>query len=132
MTTVHDPRLSLATGLASRNADLSSLWLYGSRARGDQGTGSDYDFAVTFAHRAASPLAAVTRLGELRSALAEALDAEVSVVELDRVATPLAASIVSEGRLLLDRAPVETGWLCQRIWSKWDDWCFRRDARPAQ
>lgn len=126
-----DPRLSLAAELVSRNADLSSLWLYGSRARGDHAQTSDYDFAVTFAQWAASPLAAVTRVEALRSALAEALDAEVSVVELDRAPTPLAASIASEGRLLLDRAPVETGWLCQRIWSKWDDWCFHRDLQSA-
>lgn len=126
-----DPRLSLAAELVSRNADIRSLWLYGSRARGEARQDSDYDFAVTFAQWAPSPLAAVTRVEALRSALATALDADVSVVELDRAPVPLAAAIASEGRLLLDRAPVETGWLCQRIWSKWDDWCYHRDVQVA-
>lgn len=126
-----DPQLAKAIALASNWASVSTLWLYGSRARGDHGQASDYDFAVTFEQPAASPMDAVARIEDLRSSLAQTLQAEVSLVDLNRAPTPLAASITGEGRLLLDLAPLQTGWLCQRIWSKWDDWLFHRGARES-
>jgi predicted nucleotidyltransferase len=126
-----DPRITQAVDLACGWDGLASLWLYGSRARGDHREHSDYDLAVSFTDRAALPLEAVSRIVELRSALQQRLQSEVSLVDLDRAPIPLAATIVSEGRLLLDRAPVQTGWACQRIWSKWEDWMFHRKATRA-
>lgn len=114
--------------LASAHADVSALWLYGSRARGDNRADSDYDLAVTFRDHTGSRLAQASRIEALRSSFATVLDAEVSLVDLEVTSTPLAAQITEEGILLLDRTPVETGWLYQKIWSKWDDWQFNRTA----
>ena len=126
-----DASTARAVDLVSRSVEISTLWLYGSRARGDHVPDSDYDLAVTFTQWMPSPIESVTRLEALRSSLQQVIDGEVSLVELDRVPIPLAASIVSEGLLLIDHTPVETGWLCQRIWSKWDDWCFQRRESNA-
>jgi predicted nucleotidyltransferase len=126
-----DAAMTRAIELVSERADVTTLWLYGSRARGEHARSSDYDLAVTFARRMPSPIEAVTRIEALRSSLQQLFKEPVSLVELDRAPTPLAASIAAEGLLLIDRTPVETGWLCQRIWSKWDDWCFRRRAEEA-
>jgi len=124
-----DPRLAEALDLIAGRADVSTLWLYGSRARGDSGPHSDFDLAVTFQQRAVSPIDAVARVEQLRGELQQVMGTETSLVDLDRAPVPLAASITAQGLLLLDRTPLQTGWLCQRIWSRWDDWCFHRSGR---
>ena len=86
--------------------ELTLAYLFGSRARGEAGPLSDYDFAVLLSW---SPDVTMRR-GELRSRLAHqlasALDLPgegVDLVILNRAPIELAYAVVAEGRLVFER-----------------------------
>lgn len=122
--------LSQLKQLAEQNAEVSALWLYGSRARDDHSSDSDYDFAVSFYSRASTPIEAGLRPENLRVTWQEQLDRGIvlSIVDIDRIPTPLAVNVIDDGILLLDKTPKETAWLYQKIWSKWEDWQYLKKA----
>jgi len=112
--------------LAERDPEISGLWLYGSRARGDQHLASDYDLAVSYYTCRVDRLGGRLRPALLAMAWRDVSGGEVSIVDIDNVPPPLAVSIIDEGLLLLDKTPKETAWLYQKIWSKWDDWQYQK------
>jgi len=125
MTGVNDSN-ECFIALAEASPDITGLWLYGSRARGDQHLASDFDLAVSYGSPLAETLNNRLRPELLTLEWRELTGCEVSVVDIDHVPTPLAVSIIDEGVLLLDKTPKETAWLYQKVWSKWDDWQYRR------
>ncbi len=123
-----DPILRRLICLAQESPDISALWLYGSRARGDHRVDSDYDVALSYKMRLADALDNRLRPELLSSKWSHLLGEEISVVDIDLVPVPLAAAIADEGLLLLDKAPKDTAWLYHKIWSKWDEWQYNRSA----
>lgn len=120
--------LSQLKALAAADDTIATLWLYGSRAKGTERPDSDYDLAVKYYDYLADPLKRRLRPELLAMDWSQELMVELSVVDIDLAPPPLAASIVDYAVLLMDKTPMETGWLYQKIWSKWDDWQYHRAA----
>jgi len=80
--------------------NVSFALLFGSAARGDDGTRSDVDLIVQFRD------SSLTRVLELEERLERAIERKVDVVSLEAAErnSGLLASAVGEGRVLVDRA----------------------------
>jgi len=106
-------RLAAGTGV------IEVLWLYGSRARGDEGSTSDYDLAVALS----GPLANEERWQAIEAFEHEAavsLAASVSCVDINRAPVPLAANVIHEGSVLFCRSDLRLRSEEQRVWSLWE------------
>ena len=99
--------------LAAEDTAIDSLWLYGSRARGDHRSDSDYDLAIKYRARIADPVKSRLR-PELQAMDWTVLGGEISVADIEQLAVPLAVNVVNEGQLLLDKAPFETASLYKK------------------
>ena len=82
--------------------DLQAVYLFGSRATGDAGPGSDYDLAVL----PPRPIDSVDRW-VLQERLAEILRTDVDLVDLRAASTVMRASVLRTARTLYDGAPTE-------------------------
>ncbi|WP_231886119.1 type VII toxin-antitoxin system MntA family adenylyltransferase antitoxin [Marinomonas atlantica] len=97
----HDITNKLIT-LASEANNISALWLYGSRAKGNHRPDSDYDLAVLFNDWVEDPLDRRLRPELLAMDWAKALGREeemLSIVDIQNAPIPLAMNIIS-GKLL--------------------------------
>lgn len=97
----HDITNKLIT-LASEANNISALWLYGSRAKGNHRPDSDYDLAVLFNDWVEDPLDRRLRPELLAMDWAKALGREeemLSIVDIQNALIPLAMNIIS-GKLL--------------------------------
>jgi len=112
--------------VAQEQPNITALWLYGSRARGDHNEHSDYDLAVRFATRESDPISAAAKLNDLTLQWRALTNLDLSLVDINNCPTPLAATISEEGQLLVDKLPHLTPWLYQQVWSKWEDWQYIR------
>lgn len=108
---------------AKEQADLAAVWLYGSRARGDNHQFSDYDLAVAYVSWLDDPLERRLR-PELQSQAWQDLlalpEGAVSVVDLAIAPIPLGMSILLEGKLLLDKLADIRMVQESRIMSRWE------------
>lgn len=86
-------------------AEVKLAYLFGSRARGDTGPLSDYDFAVYFG--GLSSVEAFNLKLALLNDLSRTLGTDtIDLVVLDGIDAPeLGYQIVSDGKLLVDREP---------------------------
>jgi uncharacterized protein len=80
--------------------EVEAIYLFGSRARGQESPGSDFDVAVL----AATALAPVFRF-DLQEALASDLHAPVDLVDLRAASTVMRVQVIDGGRLLYERSP---------------------------
>jgi uncharacterized protein len=80
--------------------EVEAIYLFGSRARGQQSKDSDVDIALL----AASPLEPVFRF-DLQESLAAELHVSVALVDLRAASTVLRVQIIDGGRLLYEREP---------------------------
>jgi uncharacterized protein len=80
--------------------EVEAIYLFGSRARGQQSTTSDFDLAVL----APEPLAPVARF-DLQEALASKLHSSVDLVDLRTASTVMRVQVIDGGRLLYERSP---------------------------
>ncbi|KFF49857.1 hypothetical protein GY26_05525 [Gammaproteobacteria bacterium MFB021] len=118
-----DPILGRLVGLARQRNDLAALWLYGSRARESHQAGSDYDLAVVFIDWMEPALDRRLRPELLALDWQDVLglsEAQLSVVDLAIAPIPLAWTVLSEGRLLLDLHPQLRMQQETRIMSRWE------------
>jgi len=117
--------------LAENDPHVVTLWLYGSRARGDHHPQSDYDLAVIFRDWEPNRLERRLRPELLALDWLAALDVPegtLSVVDVAIAPIPLGMSIISEGGLLLDRDPQVRMTHESRIMSRWEiDYCHHRE-----
>lgn len=79
--------------------EVEAIYLFGSRARGQQTPASDFDIAVL----AAEPLPPVARF-DLQEALASKLHISVDLVDLRSASTVMRVQVVDGGRLLYERS----------------------------
>lgn len=82
--------------------EVEAIYLFGSRARGQQSHDSDVDIAVL----AASPLGPVFRF-DLQESLAAEVGTSVDLVDLRAASTVLRVQIIDGGRLLYERDPLQ-------------------------
>ncbi len=122
-TVLTDPTLAKVIQLAEANPEVTTLWLYGSRARGDHHTNSDYDLAVLFRQRITDPLDRRLRPEQLVLEWQTTLklpEGCLSVLDLAIAPIPLGLSVLEEGVLLTDKAPESRIVQESRILSKWE------------
>jgi len=120
---MHDPVLNSLIRLIENEPDVTTLWLYGSRARGDHHSGSDYDLAILFREPVKDPLDRRLRPEEKALEWQSTLNLpedRLSVVDLVIAPVPLGVSILEHGLLLVDKAPEVRIVLESRILSKWE------------
>ncbi|GGX60097.1 type VII toxin-antitoxin system MntA family adenylyltransferase antitoxin [Saccharospirillum salsuginis] len=120
---MHDPVLNSLIRLIEKAPDVTTLWLYGSRARGDHHSGSDYDLAILFREPVKDPLDRRLRPEEKALEWQSTLNLpedRLSVVDLAIAPIPLGVSILEQGLLLVDKAPEVRIVLESRILSKWE------------
>ncbi|NWO11519.1 nucleotidyltransferase domain-containing protein [Chromohalobacter salexigens] len=118
-----DTVLNALRDQAEERADLASLWLYGSRARGAHHAQSDYDIAVAFTDWQHDPLERRLR-PELMALDWQATlglpENALSIVDIAIAPIPLAWTIISDGILLWDRNPSLRMQQESRIMSRWE------------
>lgn len=89
--------------LASQNADIAAIWLYGSRLNGRARQDSDYDLAVAFRDFSLEPMHRYTRPHTLALDWAAALNMPaqlLSVVDINQAPIYLAYQIIDTGQLI--------------------------------
>ena len=109
--------------LANDDDDVAAMWLYGSRARNDHHANSDYDLAVVFFTRESDSLE--RRLKPEIKALEwhQALNVPedtLSIVDLSSCPVTLGWSILSDGKLLVDKSLDARLRAESRIYSIWE------------
>jgi len=80
--------------LARINPDIDILWLYGSRARGNDTPESDYDLAVAFTHYLDNPVDRRLRPELLALAWHKSLQRPLSIIDIEQVPLPLAYTVI--------------------------------------
>lgn len=110
-------------GLAECNPAVEVLWLYGSRAKGTESSGSDFDLAVAFGDMPSERLERRLRPELLAQEWAEALGLsgqQISVADINQVPVPLAYSIVTAGKVLFVRSGLRLAREENRVTSMWE------------
>lgn len=124
------------SALLAAEPDLDAAWLIGSRARGQARPGSDVDVLALFSPPVpAAALAIAARPGRLADELGGALQANVDVVDVERIAPITFAIMMRDARLLLDRDRARRIDVLARQYARWHDmqphYRLRRDAVRA-
>ena len=121
---MHDPNIATITNYLSGMPSIEVAWLYGSRASGKNGPASDYDIAVALTDDTSHRMEVVE---ELRFTLAEHINAEVSVADINRLAAPLAYNVVDKGEVLVCKSDLRLRAEQQRVWSLWELYKFEHE-----
>jgi predicted nucleotidyltransferase len=113
--------------LASSTPAVEVLWLYGSRARGQASSTSDYDLAIAFTQYIDDPVERRLRPEVLALTWAKKLGVELSIIDINQASVPMAYTIVQDNTVIFG----ENNYRCmveeQRIMSKWElDYCYHR------
>jgi predicted nucleotidyltransferase len=113
--------------LASSTLAVEVLWLYGSRARGQASSTSDYDLAIAFTQYIDDPVERRLRPEMLALTWAKELGVELSIIDINQASVPMAYTIVQDNKVIFG----ENNYRCmveeQRIMSKWElDYCYHR------
>ncbi len=109
--------------LAQQDRCITALWLYGSRALGNEHAESDYDLAVLFADWCANALERRLRPEELALEWQQQCglpDDKLSIVDIGSCSIPLAWSVLTQGKLLVDKQPDKRMKAEARIYSMWE------------
>ncbi|NQZ87267.1 MAG: nucleotidyltransferase domain-containing protein [Colwellia sp.] len=88
-------------GLA--NNDIEAIWLYGSRAQGNENPDSDYDLAIAFKNFALTPANILLRTNELALIWAQKLmqaSDKISIVDINQIPVYLAFNVIEYGKII--------------------------------
>ena len=122
-TLVTAEALAAVVALLEGRFPLSALWLFGSQARGEARGDSDVDLAALFSRPVPSEAVLAARLD-----LFSLLGREVDLVDLRRASPILGRQILRDGRLLLDRDPVDRHVFAMLLPSRYVDLKISRAA----
>ncbi len=113
--------------LAKNNLEVEILWLYGSRARGNANTNSDYDLAIAFKSYFDDPIERRLRPELLSLEWNKQLDIKLSIVDINQALLPLAYTILEDNTVLYSENENRRMTEEQRIMSKWElDYSYHR------
>lgn len=118
-----DPLLQQLMRLAEQEANLAVLWLYGSRAKGNSTTSSDYDLAVAFYAYPDDEWDKRLQPELLQQRWSDALPGRhlpISVVDINHIPLYLAYSIVQHGQPLVVNDTLRLITEENRITSMWE------------
>lgn len=111
--------------LAAENGMIDALWLYGSQVKGNADENSDYDLAIAFAQNGKEK--AEYYHDELAEMWSVKTAEPISIVDINKIPTPLAYSIIEEGSVIFCRSSLRVHAEQTRIWSLWE--LFRYEHR---
>lgn len=114
--------------LAQNDQNIALLWLYGSQARGTAGPASDIDLAVVYKDYIHNPLERRVRPELTAMDWQRALslkEGDLSVIDLDIVPIPLAFTVISDNKLLVNKDDYLKMMKEQRIMSMWEDYQYQ-------
>lgn len=118
--------------LATENDDIEVLWLYGSRARGTESAGSDWDLAVAFKEFEPDELKRRLKPELLAIEWQEAVGGvDISIADINQVSFPLAYSIIQDDTVWYCRNSLRLHKEEQRIWSMWQEYRYEHEKHWA-
>ena len=94
---------TICRAVAPHASGIACVYLFGSRARGEAGAGSDIDLGVLYSEEPAPTLAGLGR--EVADAVTEATGHEADVVVLNRASPDLVHRVLRDGLLVLENDP---------------------------
>jgi len=106
--------------LAENNAEVEIVWLYGSRARGNAHSQSDYDLAIAFKTYIEDPIERRLRPELLALKWCKKLNNQLSIIDINQVPLPLAYTVIQDNKLLYSQNDYRRMVEEQRIMSKWE------------
>jgi len=113
--------------IAKKNSDVDVLWLYGSRARGNENENSDYDLAIAFKAYIKDPIEQRLRPELLSLEWNKFLRLKISIVDINQATLPLAYTVVQDNTVLYSQNDFRRMTEEQRIMSKWElDYLYHR------
>ncbi|MFV8833346.1 nucleotidyltransferase domain-containing protein [Aquisalimonas sp.] len=93
----------LSRAIAGSDLDVACVYLYGSRARGNERSDSDIDLAVLF--RDVQPARLVSPLSGLAESVERATGLTADVIDMEHAPVDLIHRILRDGHLIADYAP---------------------------
>jgi len=106
--------------LAENNPEVEIVWLYGSRARGNAHSQSDYDLAIAFKTYIEDPIERRLRPELLALKWCKQLNNQLSIIDINQVPLPLAYTVIQDNKLLYSQNDYRRMVEEQRIMSKWE------------
>ena len=106
--------------LAEHNPEVEIVWLYGSRARGNAHSQSDYDLAIAFKTYIEDPIERRLRPELLALKWCKQLNNQLSIIDINQVPLPLAYTVIQDNKLLYSQDDYRRMAEEQRIMSKWE------------
>jgi uncharacterized protein len=115
--------------LLERVPEIELVILVGSRATGEAGSGSDWDFAIQWTQDL-EPVAMLAMTESLRRKLARALDvaeSEIDLIDLPRSRLAMRALVAEQGLVLKGEDSLPWMRLLSRTWKELEDYQWERD-----
>lgn len=120
-------RIKQIVRLAKQAPEIDVLWLYGSQARGNANTDSDYDLAIAFETYIDDPVERRLRPELLALEWEKQLDIALSIVDINQAVLPLAYTIVADNAVIYCENNYRRMMEEQKIMSKWElDYTYHR------
>ncbi len=112
--------INLLEKLAEKNPDIEVVWLYGSRAKGNADEQSDYDLAIAYSQLKDKSASNDYYSDDLAYKWTKETAADVSVIDINHISTPLAFSVINEGNVIFCKNNLRLHSEESRIWSMWE------------
>jgi len=106
--------------LAKNTSEVEVLWLYGSRARANAQSNSDYDLAIAFKTYIENPVERRLRPELLALKWQKQLKVELSIIDINQVPLPLAYTVIQDNTTLYSNNEYRRMVEEQKIMSKWE------------
>jgi len=110
--------------LSKLNHTIEVVWLYGSRAKNTASENSDYDLAIAFNEEIIALKNNDYYCEHLASEWSVKLDTKISIININKVPTPLAYNVINEGVVIECNNDFRRHSEQQRVWSLWENYRY--------